>query len=66
MNVRLAAQTISISTATSLEYLCAEKVEMFLKSEGTSRYCRFFNNLFDVMNSKPNHLDENFKQPMSE
>lgn len=60
MNVRLAAQTLSISTAVSMEYLCAEKVENFLKSEGTSQYCRIFNNSFDIMNTKPKHLDENF------
>lgn len=67
MNVRIAAQTLSNSTASSLEYL--DKVmheENFLGSEGTVEYCRLFNNLFDIMNTKPKHCDGKYKQPMSE
>lgn len=66
MNVLKAAQTLSISTATSLEYLCAEKEQHFIGSESTSQYCRVINNLFDIMNTKRMHLDEHFRQPMTE
>lgn len=67
MNVRLAAETLSNSTAASMEYLnTAMKEKQFLKSEATVKYIRTFNNLFDIMNSKAKHCDENYKQPMSE
>lgn len=67
MNVRIAAETLSNSTAESMEYL--NKVlrhEDFQNSESTVDYIRVFNNLFDIMNSKENHCDNKYKQPISE
>lgn len=67
MNVRLEAQTLSISTATSIEYL--DKIiknEKFANSGATTKYFRTFNNLFDIMNSKLNHCKNGYKQPFSE
>lgn len=67
MNVRLAAETLSNSTVTSIEYLDkVAKSENFVGSAGTVKYMRYNNNLFDIMNSKPKHLDEYYKQPISE
>lgn len=67
MNVRLAAQTLSNSSASSMEYLDTVMHEKdFLESKATVEYCRVFNNLFDIMNSKPKHCDERYKRPMSE
>lgn len=67
MNVRLAAETLSNSSATSIEYLnTVVQDEQFRNSEGTVKYMRVFDRLFDVMNTKPKHCNENFKQPISE
>lgn len=67
MNVRLAAQTLSNSTAASIEYLnTVMKDENFHNSEATVEYFRVCNNLFDIMNSKENHCNDQYKRPMSE
>lgn len=67
MNVRLAAETLSNSTANSFEYLDIQmKNENFANSEPTVKYCRVINNLFDIMNTKKNHCDELYKRPFSE
>lgn len=67
INVRYAAETLSNSTAASMEYM--NKVlneESFRNSEGTVEYFRFCNNIFDIMNSKRKHCDDKYKQPISE
>lgn len=67
MNVRLAAETLSNSTADSIEYLSkVMKRDNFCNSEGTVEYLRFFNNIFDIMNSKINHCNDQYKRPISE
>lgn len=67
MNVRIAAQTLSESTATSIEYLnMVMENEKFLHSEATVQYLRVMNNLFDIMNTKPKHCNDKYKRPMSE
>lgn len=67
MNVRLAAQTLSNSTATSIDFLNKEKKSPdFINSEATTHYLRVFNNLFDIMNSKQGHTDTKYKRPLSE
>lgn len=66
MNVRLAAQTISNSVATSIDYLNTNlKMDGFFNSAPTSKYLRTFKNIFNVMNSKPGHTDTKFKRPIS-
>lgn len=67
MNVKVAVQTLSNSTAESIEYL--DKVmrnDSFANSKATTNYIRVFNNLFDIMNSKEGHCDEEFKRPFTE
>lgn len=67
MNVRLAAETLSNSVAASIDFLNEKrKMTEFQNSEATTEYLRLFNNLFDTMNSKPNHTDAHFKRPFSE
>lgn len=67
MNVRLAAETLSNSTASSLEYLNKiKKEDDFRNNEATVEYFRFCNNIFDAMNAKKNHCNDQYKLPMSE
>lgn len=67
MNVKLAAQTISNSVATSIDYLNKEaKLDDFRGSEATTQYLRIFNNIFDIMNTKQGHTDKKFKRPFTE
>lgn len=67
MNVRLAIQTLSNSSADSIEYLNKVKKNInFCNSESTVEYFRLCNNMIDVMNSKRNHCNDKYKQPISE
>lgn len=67
MNVKIAAQTLSNSTADSLEYLDTHvNHEKFQNSKPTVNYIRVFNNLFDIMNSKEGHCKDQYKRPFSE
>lgn len=67
MNVRIAAETLSNSAATSIEYLDHhQKHRRFKDSEGTTKYIRTINNLFDIMNTKMNHCKDGYKRPISE
>lgn len=67
MNVRIAAETCSLSSAISIDYVNKKlKLPEFANSEATSEYLRVANNLFDIMNSKRGHVDERFKRPLSE
>lgn len=66
MNVGIAAQTISDSTASSIEFLDEViKHEDFANSSATVKYLRIFNNLFDIMNTKQKHLNDKYKRPIS-
>lgn len=65
MNVRIACQTISNSTASAIEFLdTTMKRKEFANSAATVKFSRTFNDLFDIMNSKKNHTDDNFKRPI--
>lgn len=65
MNVRIAVETFSKSTADSLEYLMMKKWPEFVGAEGTIRFIRLLNDLFDVFNTKFIHNLENiFKNAM--
>lgn len=67
MNVRLAAETLSNSTAESMEYLDKVlKEDNFRNAESTVEYFRICNNLFDIMNTKIDHCNDQYKRPMSE
>ena len=66
MKVKLAAQTLSASTADALDF-CREKLKLseFQGSEATSSFIRLIDSLFDIMNSK-NILAKGFKSPMQQ
>lgn len=63
MRVKIAAQTLSRSTAVALEYLRTSQYgnEDFKDSEPTEKFCLIFNNLFDIMNSRTKY-GKYFKQ----
>lgn len=66
MNVKIAAQTISNSTANSIQYMDeVMKNEIFKNSKATTYYLRVMNNLFDIMNSKLGHCNNEFKRPLT-
>jgi hypothetical protein len=52
MNVRLAAQTLSESVASSLQFALSENFTGFEGCEETINFIRIFDRLFDVMNSR--------------
>lgn len=51
MNVRTAVELLSESVANSMEYLMKLGVPEFSDAEGTIRFIRIFDRLFDVMNT---------------
>ena len=64
MKVNLAAQTISESVATAIEF-CDHKLKLdqFAGSEATVKFLRLFDHLFDVLNSR-NPLARGYKAPL--
>lgn len=67
MSVRLAAQTLSESVASSIDFLNnVERCPEFQGSEATTKYIRTINCIFDIMNTKINHTNDKFKRPISE
>lgn len=52
MNVRLAAQTFSNSTASSMDHLRNVNVRGFQNSLATANFVRTMNTLFDIFNAK--------------
>ena len=63
MNVRLAAQILSDSVATSLEFCMSEGLAGFEHCDATVKFIRMFNKLFDVLNSR-NLQGHGFKSPI--
>ena len=66
MKVNLAAQTISDSLATSVDF-CRDHLKLiqFQKSEATTEFFRIFDKIFDIMNSR-NPIGAFSKSPMKE
>lgn len=54
MNVRMAAQTLSNSVATSMKYLMDTGHEEFSDASATIQYTEYINNVFDIMNTGKN------------
>ena len=52
MKVKYAAQLVSNSVANSLLTMCQLKYEGFDNVEGTVKYLRTFDRIFDIMNSR--------------
>lgn len=66
MNVRIAVETLSAHTADSIDFLRLKNYTVFAGSAPTTRFIRFWNNLFDVFNTKGITNDQNvFKNAMN-
>jgi len=63
MRVQYAAQTLSSSTADSLEYLKNINVPGFENVKATVEYCRAIDRIFDFLNSK-SKFSKAFKSPI--
>ena len=63
MNVKLAAQLLSESVATSLRYCLEENINEFSGCEGTIDFIVLFNNLFDILSSR-NWKSCGYKRPV--
>lgn len=66
MNVSLAAQTLSKSVADSMEYLRRQGIRSFQDCEGTVKFIRTANSLFDIFNSSKEHDNDHFKSPLNQ
>lgn len=66
MNVSLAAQTLSKSVADSMEYLMQSGIKSFQDCEGTIKFIRTANSLFDVFNSSKIDTADQFKSPLNQ
>jgi hypothetical protein len=64
MKVNLATQTLSLSVANSIDF-CRDQLKLpeFQNSQATTKFIRFIDSLFDVMNSR-NPFSKGFKAPM--
>ena len=63
MNVKLAAQVLSSSVADSIDFLRKAKDPRFSNSEGTIKFIREVDRLFDLLNSRNPH-EEGYKKPL--
>lgn len=61
MNVRLAVQTFSNATSTSMEYLKQVGIQSFQDSAATIIFSKKINTVFDIMNTKRINNDRLFK-----
>ena len=63
MKVKLAAQLLSDSVATSLEFCLKENMNGFDDCSATINFVRLINDLFDIFNSRNLHA-YGFKRPL--
>jgi hypothetical protein len=63
MKVALAAQTLSSSVASAIDFLRSQGLEMFQGSEATCNFMRVFDEIFDLTNSSNIHA-KGFKSPI--
>lgn len=66
MKVDIAVQTLSNSVADSMEYLKNLGHPKFRESEATVDFTRYFNNLFDIFNSREASAKSHFKRVLCE
>lgn len=65
MKVKLAVQTFSISVADAFEYCCNSlKMDDFKNVEHTAKFCKYINNIFDVLNTRNFLSKSDFKKPL--
>lgn len=63
MKVKLAAQTLSSSTAAALEFLQLSEIEEFKNCTGTIEFIKTIDEIFDFLNSR-NPFGKGFKKPL--
>lgn len=69
MNVRLAAEVMSDSTAHCIDQLCEDNYEAFQNSYETTEFIRYVNNVFDICNVQAKSRKSSlslYKQPICE
>lgn len=67
MNVKLAAETLSKSTADALEQLCRDGYDDFKESRSTIEYIRFIDSAFDLLNfGGSRKADDRYKRKLCE
>lgn len=65
MNVRIAVETLSKSTADSIEFLRSNGYKEFVDASATIRFILLFDRIFDVFNTKvPNENQNLLKRPL--
>lgn len=64
MNVRLAAQVLSESVANALIF-CKSIDTSFTGAVATAEFCTFFNNAFDILNSRNKFSKQLYNKPIS-
>lgn len=65
MKVCIAAQTLSESTASSMEFLMRKGIAEFAGSEFTTEFIRLCDRLFSIFNSKSDQNENMFKRSLS-
>lgn len=65
MRVYLAVETLSDSTANSMELLMNKGLPQFAGAEHTIKFIRVFNTLFDILNTKHDKRESPFKKTLS-
>lgn len=65
MKVSLAVETLSASVADSMEFLMKNGYEEFADCSATIKFIRYFNNIFDILNSKKSDTGNEMKSPLS-
>lgn len=65
MKVNLAVETLSASTASSIEFLMRKGVPEFMNAESTVQFTRCWDTLFDIFNSKKDNSKNTFKNMLS-
>lgn len=65
MNVRIAVETLSKTTADCIDLLRSQGYKDFIGSRATVDFIRLFNDLFDIFNTKYDRTNQNiFKRPI--
>lgn len=65
MKVNIAVQTLSNSTASSINFLMKKKYPEFASAEETIYFIELFNDLFDVFNTKHDEKKNIYKNPLN-
>ena len=63
MKVKIAGQTLSSSVADAIEFLMVSQHPSFLGANGTIRFIRVIDKLFDMLNSRNTNC-KSFKKPL--